>query len=99
MLAVSKAAAPSAASAVTTTNCAAVKQIGRPREAARPVMTTCAAQKTAESATSRSPDEKAANLPPPSSHVPSADSATAAHTIALGTLPLEPQTNSGVMTT
>ena len=63
------------ASAATMANCTAVKPIGRRNCAALPVITTWTAQNTAENATSRSPVEKALSVPPPSSQVPSADSA------------------------
>ena len=87
------------ASAATTANCTAVKPIGRRNGAALPVITTWAAQKTAEIATSMSPVEKALSVPPPSSQVPSADSAAAGHTSGFGRLPLQAQAMKGVMTT
>jgi hypothetical protein len=46
-----------------------------------------------------SPVEKALSVPPPSSQVPSADSAAAGHTREFGRLPLQPQAMNGVMTT
>jgi hypothetical protein len=63
------------------------------------VITTCTAQKKAEIATMMSPREKALSVPPPSSHVPIADIATAGHTNTLGILPLQHNTMRGVMTT
>src|SRR5262245_18741225 len=93
------AAAPVAANAATAANWMAVKAIGRPKAEALPVTTTCTAQKKAESATRRSPREKAPMLPPPRSQVPSADSTTAGQTMGYGTLPLQPQATHGVSTT
>ena len=52
---VSVSALPRAASAATTANWTAVKPMGRPKGAARPVMTTWIAQNRADSATSQSP--------------------------------------------
>jgi hypothetical protein len=76
-----------------------VKPIGRAKRAADPVMTTCAAHATADSATSRSPCEKEPSVPPPSSQVPSADSAAAGQTMGFAGLPVQPHTMNGVMTT
>src|SRR2546421_4514420 len=96
---VSDSAAPTPASAATTENWMAVKPSGRPNGEACPVMTTWAAQNAAENATSWSPDENEASVPPPSNQVPSADTATAGHTMGLGVLPPRPQAKIGVMTT